>query len=97
VSGDCGAFDVSMASFQDLVAGNGISGNASLTTNVTGNYGATYALTFSDDTAIGASASHLTDTLTLDLRGSVAPVPEPASWALLGLGFAGLAIRFRRK
>ena len=97
VSGDCGAFNVSMASFQDLLAGGSIAGNASLTTTVAGSYEATYTLLFSDDTAVGATASHLTNALTLGVQGSVAPVPEPSTWAMLSLGLIGLAWRCRRK
>jgi hypothetical protein len=97
VSGDCGAFDVSMPSFQDLAAGGSVAGSAALIAGVAGDYGATYLLTFSDDGAVGATASHLTNALTLDVQGSVAPVPEPSTWALMGLGLAGLAYRFRKR
>ena len=96
VSGDCGAFSVNMASFQDLSAGSSIAGSASLATTVAGSYGATYALMFSDDTSIGAGASHLTNALTLGVQGSVAPVPEPGTWAMLSLGLLGLAFLRRR-
>ncbi len=94
--GDCSAFGVTMPSFQDLIAGGSAAGSATLLTGNVGNYAATYLLTFSDDTAVGATASHLTNTLSLRVEGSVAPVPEPSSWALLSLGLIGLAFRCRR-
>jgi hypothetical protein len=97
MSGDCAAFDVSMASFQDLAGGGSVAGSASLLTGIAGSYDATYMLTFSDDTAVGAAASHLTNALTLSLQGSVAPVPEPSTWAMLAIGLAGLAFRYRRR
>jgi hypothetical protein len=97
VSGHCGAFDISLPSFQDLAAGSSVAGSAALIAGVTGNYDARYLLTFSDDSAIGATASHLTNALTLDVQGSVAPVPEPGTWAMLGLGLAGLAYRYRKR
>jgi hypothetical protein len=95
--GDCGAFGVTIPSFQNLVAGGSAAGSASLLASNVGNYSATYLLTFSDDTAVGATASHLTNTLTLSVGGSIAPVPEPGSWALLSLGLIGLAFRARKK
>jgi hypothetical protein len=97
VSGNCGAFDVTLPSFQDLAAGGSISGNAALATNVAGDYAATYQLVFSDDTAIGASSTHLQNSLTLNLQGSVPAVPEPGNWALLSLGLIGLAFRRRKQ
>lgn len=99
VSGDCGAFNVTLASFQDLNAGSSVSGNATLVSSGVGNHAATYALTFSDDTAIGATASHLTSTLTLNVQGSVAPVPEPAEWTMLlaGLFVVGFMGHRRRQ
>jgi hypothetical protein len=97
VSGNCGAFDINMSSFQDLAAGGSAAGSASLIAGVAGNYDATYLLTFSDDIEVGATASHLTNALTLNVQGSVAPVPEPGTWALMGVGLAGLGYRFRKR
>jgi hypothetical protein len=95
--GDCGAFGVTMPSFQNLVAGGSADGSATLLAGDVGNYSATYLFTFKDDDAIGATTSHLTNTLSLSIEGSIAPVPEPSSWALLSLGLIGLAWRARKK
>jgi hypothetical protein len=96
VSGNCDAFSVTMPNFQDLAAGTAIAGNAVLTAAAPGNYAAQFSLVLSDDTAFGASGSHLQNTLTLDLNGSVPAVPEPSTWALLSLGLIGLALRKRK-
>jgi hypothetical protein len=97
VSGNCGAFNVTLPSFQDLAAGTSISGNAAFATNVAGDYAATYQLVFSDDTAVGASSTHLQSSLTLNLQGSVPAVPEPGAWALLSLGLIGLTFHRRKR
>jgi hypothetical protein len=89
VSGNCDAFNITLPSFQDLAAGSSVAGNVALTTTLGGAYAATYSLVFSDDTAVGATSTHLQNALTL----TVAAVPEPGSWALLGLGLVGLAFR----
>lgn len=94
--GDCGAFNVTRPYFQDLLADASVAGAAVLATTVPGQYGATFALSFRDDTAVGATASHLDTVLTLDLHGSVAPVPEPGTWAFMSVGLIGLAF-LRRK
>jgi hypothetical protein len=97
VSGNCGAFNVALPSFQDLAAGTSVSGSAGLTASAAGDYAATYKLVFSDDTAVGATSTHLQNSLTLNLQGSVPAVPEPGSWALLSLGLIGLAFRSRKQ
>jgi hypothetical protein len=76
-----------MASFQNLAAGASVAGgSAVLTAAAPGEYGATYRLVFSDDTAVGATGSQLQNSLTLNLEGSVAAVPEPSEWAMLMAG-----------
>jgi hypothetical protein len=97
VSGHCDAFDVTLPSFQDLAAGASVAGSAGLATSAAGDYAATYKLVFSDDTAVGATSTHLQNSLTLNLQGSVPAVPEPGSWALLSLGLLGLAVRRRKQ
>jgi hypothetical protein len=94
--GDCSAFTVTAPSISNLGAGSSRSGSATLVANDGRHYAATYLFTYKDDNATGATASHLTNALTLNLE-SVAPVPEPASWALLSLGLIGLAWRARKK
>jgi hypothetical protein len=96
ISGNCDAFNVTLASFQDLAAGGSVGGTTALTANLAGDYAATYELVFSDDTSIGATGTHVQNSLLLNVNGSVPAVPEPSNWALLSLGLIGL-VAFRRR
>ena len=96
ISGNCDAFNVTLPSFQNLAAGASVGGTAALTANLAGDYAATYKLLFSDDTSIGATGTHVQNSLLLNVQGSVPAVPEPSSWAFLSLGLIGL-VAFRRR
>jgi hypothetical protein len=100
IAGNCSAFNVTMPSFQDLVAGSSQAGGlATLIAAAPGHYEASYRLMFSDDTSVGATTSQLQNSLTLNLEGSVAAVPEPAEWAMLlaGLVVIGFIAQRRNK
>lgn len=53
-----------------------------------------WTLTISDQ--VGADAGNL-DSWTLDVNGVTGAVPEPASWAMMLLGFAGIGFAMRRR
>ena len=88
--GPCDDFDLSLALVQNLGVGNSFGGIVkALYGEVVGDYEATYAFLFSDDTAVGATSTHQRNTLLLTLHGSVAAVPEPGT---IGLVLAGLIV-----
>ena len=87
VSG-CSDFALSPAALQDLVAGQSAPITASLTATAPGSYAAQYLWTFSDDLATGVGQQQ--NTLVLNLTATVAAVPEPGTWALMGAGLLGV-------
>ncbi len=99
VSGDCGAFNVTLPSFQDLAAGGSVVGSTALTAVGGSSYSATYDVLFSDDTAVGATDTHLQNSLRLTVQSgsAVPPVPEPAEWTMLVAGLLVMGFIARRR
>ena len=56
-----------------------------------GTFSATYEFHLSDQNLSGATSPG-SEVLTLTLMGNVAPVPEPSTLALLGIGAVGLLV-----
>lgn len=96
VSG-CSDFSLSLASFSALAAGQSMSGSVALLASTSGSYSGQYLLTFDDDRLVGVG--QLQNSLTLNVTGNVAAVPEPETYAmfLAGLGVMGFLGRRRRK
>lgn len=93
VSGDCNAFTLTLASFQDLAGGSSVAGTTALTAFATPTSTATYRLTFSDDTAVGVASTRTQNTMLL----TVAAVPEPSEWAMLAAGLMVIGFIARRR
>lgn len=91
----CSDFNVAHLSVQDLLAGRSASVMASLMATAPGTYTAQYLLTFADDAAVGVGQQQ--NTLTLNLTGTVAAVPEPGSWGLMLAGLVSVAFVVCRK
>ena len=93
VGGSSTKFTTTLAAFKALAAGDSRAFAAMFDTSSIGAFGATYALSFSDEDLPGTQSS---TSLTLTLSGTVVAVPEPASlltFALVG----GTLLRRRRR
>jgi len=96
---DTGALDSNLAIFSDLAAGSEELFQATLNTDVLGNYLEVYTLTLSD-ADIGAASSRSSWNLVVTLQGEViaaSTVPVPDAVWLFGSGLLGLVGVSRRK
>lgn len=96
-TGNCAAFSLSPLTISNLAANGSASGSAALIASTAGSYSASYLLTFQDDAGT-AGVGHANNTLTLNVSGNVAAVPEPETYAmfLAGLGAMGFLGRRRK-
>lgn len=96
-TGNCTAFSLSPLTISNLAANGSASGSAALIASTAGSYSASYLLTFQDDAGT-AGVGHANNTLTLNVSGNVAAVPEPETYAmfLAGLGAMGFLGRRRK-
>lgn len=91
-TGDDGRFTLDLTDFDALEVGAASNWRASLRTDAVGHFNSTIRLRFSDEDLPGSLGGQ---ELVLSLAGAVVAIPEPAAFALLGLG--GLAALTRRQ
>lgn len=93
-SGDTSVLGSSLSPLNNLAAGTSQGFLASFNTASPGMFAASYQLSLSDDTALAGALGG--QSLTLNLLGNVAAVPEPAAWVLLMTAIVGVAGGRRR-
>jgi hypothetical protein len=93
-SGDTSVLGSSLSPVNNLAAGTSQGFLASFNTSSPGMFAASYQLSLSDDTALAGALGG--QTLTLNLLGNVAAVPEPTAWVLLMTVIVGVAGGHRR-
>lgn len=95
-SGDTSTLTMDLAPFANLGQSGNKPFNTFLNTATFSSFTPQYILELSD-ADVGASSTRSNCQLTLNLTGSVAPVPVPAAVWLFGSALAGMGIIGRRK